>query len=169
MTASQTPTALRLAIESPIGPLLLGASASGHMTELAFADSPHRADRREASGAVSPARAVLDRAATQLEEYFAGRRRAFALPLAPRGTPFQRRVWDAVVAIAYGTTATYGGLAAVIDRPRAARAVGHANGHNPIAVVIPCHRVLGTSGSLTGYGGGIEAKAFLLALERSER
>ena len=73
------------------------------------------------------------------------------------------------MAVAYGTTATFGGLAAVIDRPRAARAVGHANGHNPIAVVIPCHRVLGTSGSLTGYGGGIEAKAFLLALERGER
>jgi methylated-DNA-[protein]-cysteine S-methyltransferase len=112
---------------------------------------------------------VLDRAAIQLEEYFAGRRRTFTFPLAPGGTPFQRQIWDAVVAIAYGTTATYGRLAADVGRPQAARAIGHANAHNPIAVVIPCHRVLGASGALTGYGGGIEAKAFLLALERGER
>jgi methylated-DNA-[protein]-cysteine S-methyltransferase len=101
----------------------------------------------------------------QLAEYFAGQRTAFELPLAPAGTPFQRGVWDALVAIPYGETRSYGELAALVGKPGAARAVGSANHDNPIAVVIPCHRVIGAGGSLTGYAGGIDRKRYLLELE----
>lgn len=109
---------------------------------------------------------VLRRAATELDEYLAGTRRSFDLPLAPRGTPFQLAVWHALEAIPYGATATYAQLAAAVGRPAAVRAVGQANGRNPIAVVVPCHRVVGADGSLTGYAGGTDRKAALLALER---
>jgi methylated-DNA-[protein]-cysteine S-methyltransferase len=101
----------------------------------------------------------------QLAEYFAGARRAFALPLAPAGTEFERRVWQALAAIPYGETRSYAEVARTIGRPAACRAVGRANGRNPIAVVIPCHRVIGSDGSLTGYGGGLDLKRFLLDLE----
>jgi methylated-DNA-[protein]-cysteine S-methyltransferase len=101
----------------------------------------------------------------QLAQYFAGERTAFDLRLAPAGTPFQREVWDALLAIPYGQTVSYGELAHRIGRPAASRAVGLANGRNPISIVVPCHRVIGSSGSLTGYGGGIDRKRFLLALE----
>jgi methylated-DNA-[protein]-cysteine S-methyltransferase len=101
----------------------------------------------------------------QLDEYFAGRREAFDLPLAPTGTPFQRRVWQALQEIPYGETISYGEQARRIGVPSASRAVGVANGQNPLAVVIPCHRVIGADGSLTGYGGGLERKRFLLELE----
>jgi methylated-DNA-[protein]-cysteine S-methyltransferase len=103
----------------------------------------------------------------QLAEYFAGRRRDFDLPLAPAGTPFQQRVWQALRAIPYGRTESYGALAARLGQPGAGRAVGLANGQNPIAIVIPCHRVIGAGGALTGYGGGLERKRWLLALEAS--
>jgi methylated-DNA-[protein]-cysteine S-methyltransferase len=103
----------------------------------------------------------------QLEEYFAGRRTDFDLPLAPRGTPFQRRVWDALLKIPCGETASYAQIAARVGSPRAVRAVGSANGRNPIAIVIPCHRVIASDGSLGGYGGGLPRKEFLLRLERS--
>jgi methylated-DNA-[protein]-cysteine S-methyltransferase len=109
---------------------------------------------------------VLDRAARELDEYLAGTRRSFDLPLAPHGTPFQRAVWEALTAIPYGATATYAQLATAVGRPAAVRAVGQANGRNPIAVVVPCHRVVGADGSLTGYAGGTERKAALLDLER---
>jgi methylated-DNA-[protein]-cysteine S-methyltransferase len=101
----------------------------------------------------------------QLAEYFAGDRRAFTLPLAPRGTEFERLVWQALVAIPYGETRSYAEVAAAIGRPAACRAVGRANGSNPIAIVIPCHRVIGSDGSLTGFGGGLPLKRFLLDLE----
>ena len=101
----------------------------------------------------------------QLEEYFAGRRTRFDLPLDLQGTPFQRRVWSALLAIPYGETLTYGELARRIGRPAAARAVGHANGSNPISVIVPCHRLIGANGTLVDYGGGIERKRFLLSLE----
>jgi methylated-DNA-[protein]-cysteine S-methyltransferase len=101
----------------------------------------------------------------QLAQYLAGERRAFDLPLAPRGTEFERRVWQALVAIPYGETRSYAEVAATIGRPSACRAVGRANGSNPIAVIIPCHRVIGSDGSLTGYGGGLALKRFLLDLE----
>lgn len=105
-------------------------------------------------------------AAAQLEEYLAGERRTFTLPLAPAvGTPFQRRVWALLDAVPYATTTTYGALAAALGVPRAVRAAGAANGRNPLSIVRPCHRVVGASGALTGYGGGLPAKRALLALE----
>ncbi len=109
--------------------------------------------------------ALLDAALTQLREYFSGSRRAFDLPLDLRGTPFQNAVWDKLVRIPYGATTTYGEIARSIGKPQAARAVGAANGANPLSIIIPCHRVLGANGSLTGYGGGLEMKAALLRLE----
>ena len=110
----------------------------------------------------------VDRAAQQLGEWFAGEREHFDLPLAPNGTAFQRRVWAALVAVPYGETASYGDIAAAIGQPTATRAVGAANGRNPIPLIIPCHRIIGTDGSLTGYsgGGGIETKRYLLDFER---
>jgi methylated-DNA-[protein]-cysteine S-methyltransferase len=102
----------------------------------------------------------------QLDAYFAGRLRVFELPLAPQGTEFQRTVWDALLRIPYGETTSYGALARSLGKPEASRAVGLANGRNPIPIVIPCHRVIGSGGSLTGYGGGLDLKRRLLALER---
>ena len=113
----------------------------------------------------SVASPLLDAAEAQLREYFAGTRRTFDLPLAPRGTAFQQRVWAALRAIPYGETHTYGELAAAIGSPSASRAVGMANHHNPTPIVIPCHRVIGANGTLTGYAGGLETKRRLLALE----
>lgn len=110
---------------------------------------------------------ALAAASRQLAEFLAGERRAFDLPLASgAGTPFQRRVWAALEAIPYGATTTYGALAARLGLPRAVRAVGAANGRNPLSIVRPCHRVVGANGALTGYGGGLPAKRALLALER---
>lgn len=107
--------------------------------------------------------------ASQLEEYFEGARRKFDLPLVPEGTPFQQRVWRALLDIPYGETISYGELASRIGQPSASRAVGLANGSNPLPIVIPCHRVIGANGKLTGYGGGLPIKERLLALERGER
>ena len=101
----------------------------------------------------------------QLDEYFAGTRREFDLPLHASGTAFQKRVWQALLDIPYGETASYGKTAAAIGEPGAARAVGLANGHNPISIIVPCHRVVGADGSLTGYGGGLDAKRWLLSHE----
>ena len=103
--------------------------------------------------------------ARQLDEYFAGTRATFDLPLAPAGTPFQRRVWAELARVPHGTTVTYGELARRVGRPGASRAVGAAVGRNPISIVVPCHRVVGADGTLTGYAGGVGRKAFLLALE----
>ncbi len=112
---------------------------------------------------------VLAPALTQLTAYFAGMLRAFDLPLDPRGTPFQRRVWDAVAAVPYGETRSYGEIARAIGQPLAVRAVGAANGANPLALIIPCHRIIGSDGKLHGYGGGLDTKRQLLALERGAR
>jgi methylated-DNA-[protein]-cysteine S-methyltransferase len=109
---------------------------------------------------------VLAEAARQLHEYFAGVRTRFDLPLALQGTPFQRRVWDALLEIPYGTTCSYAELARGIGAPKAVRAAGSANGANPIPIVVPCHRVIASGGGLGGYGGGLDRKQFLLALER---
>jgi methylated-DNA-[protein]-cysteine S-methyltransferase len=111
----------------------------------------------------------FDDVVAQLTEYFAGTRRDFDLPLAPAGTPFQQRVWKALLRIPYGETMSYGELAARIGQRSASRAVGLANGSNPLPIVIPCHRVIGANGTLTGYGGGLAIKERLLALERGER
>jgi methylated-DNA-[protein]-cysteine S-methyltransferase len=104
----------------------------------------------------------------QLEEYFAGERTSFDLPLAAEGAPFERQVWHALEAIPYGETVSYGEIARRVGQPTAARAVGMANGRNPIAVIVPCHRVIGANGTLTGYGGGLERKRLLLELERGQ-
>lgn len=109
---------------------------------------------------------VLDRAVAEVDEYLAGKRTAFAIPLAPEGTPFQREVWERLRAIPFGETRSYEDIARGLGKPTAMRAVGSANGKNPIGIVVPCHRVIGKDGSLTGYAGGIERKAFLLELER---
>ncbi len=109
---------------------------------------------------------LLQQAVRELGEYFSGRRRSFTLPLAPEGTPFQHRVWEALREIPYGSTCSYGEIAAAIGNPKASRAVGMANNRNPLPVLIPCHRVIGADGRLVGYGGGLDIKKKLLALER---
>lgn len=110
---------------------------------------------------------LLKSVQSQLDEYFQGKRREFSLPLAPRGTEFQKKVWKALQEIPYGETRSYGQIAGVVGSPKAGRAVGMANHQNPIAIVIPCHRVIGADGKLTGYAGGLEKKTALLMLERS--
>ena len=109
---------------------------------------------------------LLKEAATQLQEYFSGRRQIFNLPLSPRGTPFQQKVWQALQTIPYGQTRSYQDIAIQINEPKACRAVGQANHYNPLAIVIPCHRVIGKSGRLTGYAGGLNIKTRLLQLEQ---
>lgn len=110
--------------------------------------------------------AMLKMAAAQLTEYLQGSRKAFELPLAPEGTEFERAVWDALLTIPYGETRSYGEIAAQLGKPKASRAVGRANGRNPVSIFIPCHRVIGADGSATGYAGGTELKLRLLALEQ---
>lgn len=146
---------------SPVGPLRLIADAQG-LRRICFERDRHpRAE--DARGEHAPAR--LARARDQLDEYFEGTRREFDLPLRPRGTPFQLEVWDALRAIPFGATWSYADVAQRIGRPSATRAVGAANGRNPLPIVVPCHRVIGRDGRLTGFGGGLEAKATLLAIE----
>lgn len=145
----------QLVTASPIGLLTLEGSLDA-VTALRFGDTA------EAGAASSP---PLEEAWRQLEEYFAGQRREFDLPLSPAGTAFQQKVWAALRAIPYGGTASYGEIAARVGNPQARRAVGMANNRNPLPILIPCHRVLGADGSLTGYAGGLEVKRFLLALE----
>jgi methylated-DNA-[protein]-cysteine S-methyltransferase len=149
-------------IDSPVGPLLLAASDAG-LHAIEFSRSRHPVPRggdwREGD------HLLLHEARRQLDEYFAGRRRGFDLPLAPQGTGFQREVWRALATIPYGETVSYAQLAARVGRPKAMRAVGAANGRNPLPIVLPCHRVIGADGSLTGFGGGLDAKRFLLELE----
>ena len=157
-----TSTTTHTAIDSPVGTLTLVAT-DGVLSGLFMTDQRHRPPV-EVFGVedASPFPAVIE----QLAEYFAGERSDFDLPLAAPGSPFQHRVWAALRQIPYGETSTYGQIAEVIGRPGAARAVGLANGANPIGIVVPCHRVVGADGSLTGYGGGLERKQFLLDLER---
>ena len=150
--------------DSPVGTLLLMAGDKA-LTGIHFPGG--RQPEIEAGWRERPDHPVLRAATRQLEEYFAGRRRTFDLPLAPEGTPFQRDVWKALRAIPYGETQSYGDIARRIGRPKAVRAVGAANGANPISIVVPCHRVIGADGSLTGYGGGLPRKKKLLALERA--
>ena len=148
-------------VPSPIGDLLLTGDGDA-LTSIFFPEgrttATSDASWRRADGAFAEARA-------HLQAYFGGELTEFTLTLAPHGTPFQQRVWDALLKIRYGQTTTYGKLAAALGDPRATRAVGLANGRNPIPIVIPCHRVIGADGSLTGYGGGMPRKQWLLALE----
>ncbi len=158
-------TTLYTEMPSPLGRLLLTAD-DGALTGVHFPggqkhDRPRQPDWLRADDAP-----VLASARSQLAEYFDARRSGFDLPLAPRGTPFQQAVWKALLAVPFGATSTYGAIAAAIRRPTAVRAVGAAIGANPIGIVIPCHRIIGADGSLTGYAGGLDRKAKLLALER---
>ena len=145
--------------ESPLGPLTLRGGPRG----LSGLDFPRRGDARDEAAHDPEALAEPMR---QLEEYFAGRRQRFDLALDLRGTPFQRAVWARLLAIPYGATTTYGALAAALGRPDRVRAVGAAVGRTPVPIVVPCHRVLGADGSLTGYGGGLHRQQALLDLER---
>ena len=153
-------------IPSPVGPLTLaGEPLPGGgvaLVSLSMAAQRHE-PAVDSAWTVDPA--PFAEVVRQLGEYFAGSRRAFDLPLAPAGTPFQQAVWMALRAIPYGTTTTYGAIAAAVGRPTAGRAVGAAIGRNPIGIVVPCHRVVGSGGAITGYAGGIDRKVTLLALE----
>ncbi|MEX2625509.1 MAG: methylated-DNA--[protein]-cysteine S-methyltransferase [Ilumatobacteraceae bacterium] len=154
----------RRAHPSPLGELTLVADEHGLVAVLWPDDERARVDPDPvANHAVE---AVIDRAAAQLDEYFAGARTEFDLPLAPRGTPFQREAWDVLRTIPYGTTISYGEQARALGDPKRARAVGAANGRNPLSIVVPCHRVRGADGRLTGFAGGLDAKAWLLDHEQ---
>lgn len=160
-----TSTTTHLVVDSPVGPLTL-VSDGTHLTGVWFATHKHPpADTgRQVERADAPQ--VLRDTADQLAEYFAGTRTTFDLPLAAEGTDFQRRVWALLEQIPYGETRSYGELAAELGQPGASRAVGLANGRNPVSIVVPCHRVVGSTGAITGYGGGVERKQVLLDLER---
>jgi methylated-DNA-[protein]-cysteine S-methyltransferase len=152
-------------LPSPVGPLRLtgdGAALTGVYL------SPHRYGPAEFPEAARGTDPVLGEAAHQLEAYFAGSLTEFDLPLAPAGTPFQQRVWAALREIPFGTTVSYLELARRVAGDRAVRAVGGANGRNPVSIIIPCHRVIGANGSLVGYGGGLERKRWLLRHEAAQ-
>lgn len=155
-------TTIHARIDSPIGSLRIAANDDG-VCRIEFPKPTHPmptdADWREGR------HPLIDRTQRQLDEYFAGTRRSFDLPLAPRGTDFQRNVWTELSRIPYGETISYAVLAQRIGKPSAMRAVGAANGRNPLPIVVPCHRVIGADGSLTGFGGGLPTKQFLLRLE----
>jgi methylated-DNA-[protein]-cysteine S-methyltransferase len=151
-------------IITPLGPLLLARTARG-LAGAWFAGQKHH------PGALAaPQRrgdALLERATAQLQSYFAGEREHFDLPLDLHGTPFQRAVWQALLAIPPGGTRSYGAIAKALDAPNAVRAVGGAVGRNPLSVIVPCHRVVGSDGSMTGYAGGVERKRALLGIEHA--
>lgn len=149
---------------SPVGDLTLVADDDALVAVLWPDDAPARVPLEATAHA--PDHPVLAAAARQLDEYFAGTRTHFDLPLRPRGTAFQQQVWQALLAIPFGETRSYADIAQAIGRPSACRAVGAANGRNPISIVTPCHRVIGRSGALTGFAGGLAAKQRLLALEQ---
>lgn len=148
-------------MHSPIGTLRLVADAQG-LREVWFETGRHQ--KMPSPTWVHSSRALAF-ARVQLEEYFAGERQTFELPLHPLGTPFQLAVWKELEQIPYGVTVSYGDVARRIDQPTAVRAVGAANGRNPLPIIVPCHRVIGSNGSLTGYGGGLERKRWLLRHE----
>lgn len=163
-TAEAASTGLAQAIlPSPVGPLLAIAGADG-LRSLWFLDADHGLAPPEA-GPAHPGARWIDQLRDELAEYFAGRRRRFEVSLAPRGTPFQEDVWRRLLAIDCGELTTYGTIARDIGRPTAFRAVGLAVGRNPISILVPCHRVIGENGTLTGYAGGLPRKRFLLGLE----
>lgn len=148
-------------LPTPIGKLLLAADAQG-LRDVWFETGKHKKEP-DPRWQHTPSR--LDFARKQLDEYFAGERQSFDLPLHPLGTPFQVQVWHTLAGIPYGTTISYAELARRIGQPLAVRAVGAANGRNPLPIILPCHRVIGSDGSLTGFGGGLPTKRFLLGME----
>jgi methylated-DNA-[protein]-cysteine S-methyltransferase len=161
--ATSSRSIIQTTVESPLGDLLLVGDEDRLRAVRFRGDGRPLRIESESRRADQPFAEACD----QLGQYFAGERRSFELALARAGTPFQRRIWDALERIPYGATASYGGLAESIGAPSAARAVGTANARNPLAIVVPCHRVIGAGGGLTGYAGGIERKRLLLELESS--
>jgi methylated-DNA-[protein]-cysteine S-methyltransferase len=157
------PTAQFRTVDSPVGPLTL-AGQGRRLMHLRMADQTYEPSH----DGWEPDETAFPDAVEQLEEYFAGTRTEFELELELVGTAFQRRVWGALLTIPYGETRSYGDIARQIGSPGAFRAVGLANGHNPIGIIVPCHRVIGSNGSLTGYGGGLDRKRSLLQLEKSQ-
>ncbi len=166
MTISSEPL-YRKTVESPVGDLRLVATDAALVAVL----WPTERDGRVtfSSDPTNGSNAVLDMAAQQLAEYFAGTRRTFELPLELCGTEFQQQAWNALTEIPYGETSTYGKQAVAIGRPRAIRAIGSANGRNPLSIVLPCHRVVGADGKLTGFAGGLDTKRWLLDHELAIR
>ncbi|MFW6691244.1 methylated-DNA--[protein]-cysteine S-methyltransferase [Streptomyces sp. MAR4 CNX-425] len=154
-------------VDSPVGPLTLVAEGDD-LTGLYMTDQRHRPADETFGTPADPADPPFAAATAQLTAYFAGERTDFDLPLRLAGTPFQRRVWEQLRQIPYGETISYGELAERVGNPAASRAVGMANGRNPVGIIVPCHRVVGANGSLTGYGGGIDRKKQLLVLERGD-
>ena len=150
----------RILFDTPAGALALEAEG-GALTHIYL---PNQLEGIAPAGEETP---LLAEGRRQLLDYFAGARRQFDLPLRPEGTPFRRRVWDALLTIPYGETISYAELARRVGSPKGVRAVGQANHHNPLSILIPCHRVVGKDGSLTGYGGGLGLKQFLLDLEEA--
>jgi methylated-DNA-[protein]-cysteine S-methyltransferase len=148
---------------SPVGKLKLVASETGLIAILWENDNPRRV--RLTDLVEDNNQSILVETERQLKEYFAGKRNAFAIPLDMRGTAFQKNVWRALQAIPFGKTLTYGEIAKQLGRPTSSRAVGAANGRNPVSIVVPCHRVIGSTGKLTGFAGGLDTKAHLLTLE----
>lgn len=148
-------------LDTPIGELMLSGNARA-LTEISF---PEGKMQRQPEAGWKHAKAPFAKAVDQLTAYFAGELRTFDVELDANGTPFQHEVWNALMAIPYGATTSYGELAASIGRPKASRAVGAANGRNPLPIIVPCHRVIGANGSLTGFGGGMAVKQWLLTLE----
>ena len=146
----------RIVLDSPVGRMALECEGEA-LTALYLPNRP-----MEAVGVETP---LLARGRAELAEYFQGKRRAFDLPLAPKGTPFQQRVWQELAKVPWGTVVTYGELAVRVGSPKACRAVGQANHNNPLPIFLPCHRVVGANGSLTGYAGGLDVKQWLLQLE----
>lgn len=155
----------QMRLDTPLGPLTLVATAAG-LAGAWFDGQKHHPGPIDAP--VDPGHPHLQRAARALQAYWRGEAAAFDLPLDARGTAFQRAVWQALTEIGAGRTSTYGEIAARLGRPAAVRAVGAAVGRNPISVIVPCHRVIGRDGSLTGYAGGLDRKQRLLALERGQ-
>jgi methylated-DNA-[protein]-cysteine S-methyltransferase len=158
---------LRSTLPTPHGTLQLAVDADGFLVELLL---PNRKLKTSRNGDfTAAARRTIKAAERQLDEYFARRRREFDLPLRPAGSPFEQRVWERLCGIPYGSTTSYGAIAHELGLVNGARAVGRANGSNPIAIIIPCHRVIGSDGTLTGYGGGLPLKTALLELEGALR
>jgi len=147
--------------DSPVGELLVETDGTS-IVQL-------KSERKANPGGKKEISLMTTRAAVQLREYFNGKRKNFDLPLKPNGTNFQRQVWDALMEIPYGETGSYKQIAQAIDNPDAYRAVGNANNRNPIWIMIPCHRVIGADGTLTGYGGGLEMKQILLNIEKGNK
>jgi methylated-DNA-[protein]-cysteine S-methyltransferase len=153
-------------MKSPVGELKLVASEKGLAAILWENDNPHRVRLTPISE--DKRHPMLLEAERQLKDYFSGKRQSFSLKLDFRGTEFQKKVWEALLTIPFGETRSYGQIAKQIKKPKAVRAVGAANGKNPISIVAPCHRVIGSTGKLTGFAGGLEVKARLLALEKND-